>query len=134
MNETKEVSTRPAPGVEVGDSKREKVPAIQPPMDIYEDKDGITVVADMPGVSRERLQINVDSDRLTIEGRVDVPVSEGMSALYADVRSTRYERSFTLSRELDADNAEANLSDGLLTLRIPKRAEHKPRKIEIRGG
>ena len=57
---------------------------------------------------------------------------EGMQPLYADVRSTRYQRSFALSRELDGDNIEASLKNGVLTLRIPKRAEHKPRKIEVR--
>jgi HSP20 family molecular chaperone IbpA len=57
-----------------------------------------------------------------------------MEALYADLQSTKYRRSFLLSGELETDRIEANLKDGLLTLRIPKRAEHKPRKIEVRTG
>lgn len=56
---------------------------------------------------------------------------EGMQPLHADVRANRYERSFTLSRELDGNNITASLKDGVLSLRIPKRAEHKPRKIEV---
>jgi HSP20 family molecular chaperone IbpA len=59
---------------------------------------------------------------------------EGMEALYAEVHSTLYRRSFTLSSELETDKIEANLKDGVLTLRIPKRAELRPRKIEIRAG
>ena len=57
---------------------------------------------------------------------------EEMQAVYADVRSTRYQRSFSLSSELDGDRAEATLKDSVLTLRIPKREQYQPRKIEIR--
>ena len=57
-----------------------------------------------------------------------------MEALYADVRSTRYQRSFSLSSELDGNKVEASLKDGVLTLRIPKREQYKPRKIEVRTG
>jgi HSP20 family molecular chaperone IbpA len=105
---------------------------IRPAVDIYEDSGGITVRADMPGVAREGLEVKVDSDTLSIEGRITIPIPEGMQPLYADVRSTRYQRSFSLSRELDGDNVQASLKDGVLTLRIAKRAEHQPRKIEVR--
>jgi HSP20 family molecular chaperone IbpA len=57
-----------------------------------------------------------------------------MEALYADVRVTHYRRSFTLSGELEPDKIEASLKDGVLTVRIPKRAELRPRKIEVRAG
>ena len=106
--------------------------ATRPPVDIFEDKTGITVQADMPGVSRERLDVHIDSDTLLIEGVAEIPMPEDMQAVYADVRSTRYQRSFSLSSELDGDRAEATLKDGVLTLRIPKREQYQPRKIEIR--
>ena len=86
----------------------------------------------MPGVSRERLEIEIDRDRLAIEGKAEIPMPEGMKALYADVRSTLYRRSFTLSSELDGSKAEAKLNNGLLTLRIPKREQYQPRRIEVR--
>lgn len=106
--------------------------SIRPAVDIFEDETGITVKADMPGVSRDRLDIQVDRDTLAIEGRAEIPMPEGMEALYADVRSTRYQRSFALSSELDAEKADASLRDGVLTLRIPKREQYQPRKIEVR--
>jgi HSP20 family protein len=59
---------------------------------------------------------------------------DGMEALHADVRATRYSRSFALSRELDTENIEASLKDGVLSLRIPKRSEVRPRTIEVRVG
>jgi HSP20 family molecular chaperone IbpA len=57
-----------------------------------------------------------------------------MDAIYADIRSKRYQRSFSLSRELDTERIEANLKDGVLTLHIPRREEHRPRRIEVQTG
>jgi HSP20 family protein len=115
--------------------KREREPelVLRPPVDIFEDTEGITVLADMPGVSRDRLNIEVDKDMLLVEGDAKIDMPEGMEALYADVRSTRYRRSFALSSELQTDSIEASLKDGVLSIRIPKRAELRPRKIEVRA-
>lgn len=111
---------------------REAVQAIRMPVDIFEDETGITVLADMPGVSRERLDIQIDNNTLSIQGKTAVPVPDGMEPLYADVQSTLYQRSFALSSELDGGKADASIKDGILALRIPKREEHKARKIEVR--
>jgi len=105
---------------------------LRPPVNIFEDSAGITLEADIPGVSKDRLQLKVDKDSLLIEGDVELATAEGMEALYADVRATRYSRSFSLSRELDIERIDASLKDGVLRLRIPKRAEVQPRKIEVR--
>ena len=131
MTETKDVTTQEAKTVR---EAREQERAIRPAVDIFEDDTGITVHADMPGVSKDRLDILIDSDSLSISGNISIPLPEDMDALYADVRANRYQRSFSLSRELDTDNIDANLKDGILTLRIPKREEHKPRKIEVHTG
>ena len=108
--------------------------AIQPAVDIFEDELGITVQADMPGVSKDRVDIQIDKHTLTIEGFAEISMPEGMEPLYADVSSTRYMRSFSISSELDADQVEATLKDGVLTVRVPKREQFKPRKIEVRAG
>ncbi len=131
MTGTNDVTTEQAKAVRESNTTE---PAIRPAVDIFEDDMGITVVADMPGVSRDRLEVQVDSDSLSIQGEADIVVPEAMDALYADIRTARYQRNFSLSRELDGENIEAHLQDGVLTLRIPKRAEHKPRKIEVRAG
>ena len=107
--------------------------AIRAPADVYEDREGITLEADMPGVSRERLNVRVDGDNLLLEGNVQFELPEQAEALYADVRSTVYRRSFVLSRELDTAQIQATLKDGVLTVRIPRRAELRPRKIEVKG-
>lgn len=111
-----------------------KEAAVLPPVDIYEDATGVTIKADLPGVARERLSIQVDKDRLAIEGDAGIEMPKGMQVLYADLRCTRFRRSFTLSQELEADRITAELKDGVLTLHVPKRTELRPRKIEVKVG
>jgi HSP20 family protein len=133
MTETRDISKQQT-GAAQADKQQEQEQAILPAVDIFETEAGITVQADMPGVSRDRLDVQIDSDTLSIEGRAVIPMPGGMDAIHADIRSTRYQRSFSLSRELDTDRIEAGLKDGVLTLRIPKRQEHRPRRIEVQTG
>ena len=129
MTEKKDVVSQPSAAVA---EARESERPIRMPVDIFEDETGITVLADMPGVSKERLDLQIDKNTLSIQGKTEIPVPDGMEALYADVRSTLYQRNFSLSSELDGSRTEASLKDGVLALRIPKREEHKARKIEVR--
>ena len=128
MTDTKAMKTTESGQVQ-RQAERELV--LRPAVDIYEDSTGITVKADLPGVARDRLDVQVDGNNLTIEGQAVIDMPEGMEALYADVNATRFRRSFTLSNELQADKIRAEMKDGELTLYLPKRAELQPRKIEI---
>jgi HSP20 family molecular chaperone IbpA len=128
MNENTEMKAPEAREMEPRDQPEV---VLSPPVDICEDEQGITLTADLPGVTRERLTIQVDKDTLAIEGEVSIEAPEGMEMRYAEVRATRYRRGFTLSRELEADKISAAMKDGVLTLRIPKRAELQPRRIEV---
>jgi HSP20 family protein len=128
-----EVAKRQSDGAVAQARGRTAESAIRAPADVYEDREGITLEADMPGVSRERLNVRVDGDNLLLEGNVQFELPEQAEALYADVRSTVYRRSFVLSRELDTAQIQATLKDGVLTVRIPRRAELRPRKIEVKG-
>ena len=125
MSTHQELAKQPVP--------RDETPALVPPVDVTEDDSGITLKADLPGATREALAIGVDGDTLTIEAPLDLGVPQGMEPVYAEVRSGRYRRSFTLSRELDSTNIEAMLKDGVLTLRLPKQEQAKPRRIEVRA-
>jgi len=102
---------------------------LRPAVDIFEDAEGVTLYADIPGVSKERLSVHVDQQTLHVEGTVQPASGSQPDALQS--ASTRYRRSFALGRELEPDRIEAKVKDGVLTLRIPKRAENRPRKIEI---
>ena len=111
---------------------QERERAVLPAVDVFEDASGITLLADMPGVSKDRLELRVEGDSLSIEGSMQAQTPEGLEAVYAEVRVPRFRRSFTLSRELDTSKIDANLKDGVLTLRIPKQAHAQPRRIEVR--
>ncbi|HEY6513249.1 MAG TPA: Hsp20/alpha crystallin family protein [Burkholderiaceae bacterium] len=108
--------------------------AVLPAVDVYEDDAGITLLADMPGVPRDQLELKVEGDALLIEGGVVALAPEGLEPVYAEVRVPRYRRTFTLSRELDSARIDASLKDGVLTLRIPKQAHAQPRRIEVQVG
>ena len=107
-------------------------PAMIPLVDVTEDESGITLVADLPGANRDTLSLNVDGDTLTIEAPLALAELGDLQPLYAEVRSGRYRRSFTLSRELDSSRIDATLRDGVLTLRLPKLEQARPRRIEVR--
>jgi HSP20 family molecular chaperone IbpA len=106
---------------------------LRAPVDIFEDSESLVLTADMPGVSKDHLNVRVEGDTLLLEGDVLFDLPEKAEAVYADVRSTAYRRSFVLSRELDTDKIQANLKDGVLSVRIPKHAAVRPRKIEVEG-
>ena len=102
-----------------------------PPVDIFEDENGFTLIADMPGVSKEQLNVRIAGDSLVIEGQAAVPEIGGMELVYGEIESPQYRRSFTLSRELDPAKIDAKLQNGVLRVRIPKAEQAKPRRIEI---
>jgi HSP20 family molecular chaperone IbpA len=107
--------------------------SVSPHVDIFEDNHGITLIADLPGVSSEDLDLQIDNEILSIEGAVELPRPQCAGEGYAGLHTTRYLRSFSLSKELDGNQVEATLKDGVLALHIPKRQECQPRKIEIRS-
>lgn len=102
-----------------------------PLVDVYEDSTGITLYADLPGVAKDELVMQVDADSLTIEGEMKLPVPDNIGVTHAEVSVPRYRRVFTLSRELDTEKIAAEFKQGVLKLRIPKAEHAKPRKIRI---
>jgi HSP20 family molecular chaperone IbpA len=103
-----------------------------PPVDVIEDATGITLYADMPGVPKERVQVRVDGEQLTLEGEMALALPEGLTPTHLEVPRSRYQRAFTLSRELDAGKMSAEMSQGVLRLRIPKAAHAQPRRVEVK--
>jgi len=112
------------------------VPAgtVMPPVDVVENADGITLRADLPGVAREGLNLQIEADTLIIEGDLGLSVPQGMDATHVEVSFPRYRRVFTLSKELDAEKVSAELRNGVLTLRIPKAAHAQARRIPVQAG
>jgi HSP20 family protein len=107
-------------------------PAMLPPVNVTEDSAGITLFADMPGVPKDKLSLQVEADTLTIEGEVSLNLPPEMDATHVEVSQPRYRRVFTLSKELDSDQVAAEFNQGVLKLRIPKAEHAQSRKIEIK--
>lgn len=105
--------------------------ALMPPVDVFEDAGGITLYADLPGVPRDKLNLQVEAGTLTIDAEIDLTLPEGLQTSHTEVGLGRFHRNFTLSPELDTEKVRAEFVNGLLTLHIPKAEHAKPRRIEI---
>jgi len=107
---------------------------LQPPVDVVEDSTGFTLYADLPGVSREGLNVRVEGDTLVIEGRTQLELPKDARPVYAEQRALSFRRRFALSGDLDTAKVDAKLANGVLMLRIPKTAAAQPRHIEVKAG
>lgn len=111
-----------------------EAPALLPPVDVIEDQTGVTLFADMPGVSKERLVAHVEGEVLVIEGEMGLEMPKDMEATHVEVNLPRYRRVFSLSKDLDPSRMQAELKQGVLKLHIQKAEHAKPRRIEVSAG
>jgi len=105
--------------------------AFLPVTDIFETDQALTVVLEMPGVVKENVDVGVESDILTIEGRIDYSKYEGLQPVYTEYNIGHYARSFRISSKIDQSEISAELKDGVMTLVLPKAEKAKPRKIKV---
>ncbi len=105
-----------------------------PRVDIYKTENAIEIVADMPGVSKDNVEITLDKDVLTINGYANPPDPEGYSLFYSEYEGGDYERSFRISSEIDRDGIEAKMDNGELHLRLPVSEASKTKRIEVKAG
>ena len=113
------------------DERNNEEPSLLPPVDVLEDEGGITLYADLPGVSRQNLDVHVDGENLFIDGKIALEMPKEMEATHMEVTRARFRRVFALSREFDTGKLTADLKQGVLKVRIPKAEHAKPRRIEI---
>jgi HSP20 family protein len=102
-----------------------------PTTDIYETEQALTVVMEMPGVDKGNVEINVEDGDLTVEGGIDFGKYEALQPVYTEYNIGNFRRSFSLSNNIDQDKIRADMSDGVLTLTLPKAEQAKPRKIAV---
>jgi HSP20 family protein len=107
---------------------------LTPPVDIFEDADAITVLADMPSVEPGHLKIDLHDGVLTITGHAAAREGSNEITVLQEYRSGTFQRSFTLSEAIDQEQIQATLKQGVLRLRLPKAARAKPRQIRIQTG
>lgn len=121
----------PAPAVPTTQSTESRLPSVTPAVDIWEDEHRVVVEADLPGVSQEGVEISVHRGVLTITGTPRA-VDEGkLQPIYREYRPARFVRSFTLADDLDDQAVKAKMTDGVLRIELPRRADSKPRRIEV---
>ncbi len=114
----------------VHEATREPERYVTPPVDIYETGDGLTVVADLPGVAKDSIDVNVDNDLLTIKAAV--PEHGTREASYREFELVSYYRQFRLGEKIDRSKISAAVTSGVLKLHLPFEEEVKPRRIEVK--
>jgi HSP20 family protein len=118
---------------ELGNKQEQTVPTrtYVPTADIFETEAALTVSLEMPGVDKGAVDVNIEDGVLTVEGRLDFSKYEGMQPVYTEYNVGNYRRSFSLSKKIDQAKISAEMSDGVLTLVLPKAEETMPRRIAI---
>ena len=109
-------------------------PVFQPQVDIRETGDAIWLVADMPGVDEHSTEVMLEKNVLTIRGTVAPQQPDGYSLVWAEYQVGDYERSFTVSNEIDRDGIEALVRNGVVRIKLPKSKRAAMQKIAVRGG
>ena len=106
----------------------------RPPVDIFDTGEGVKLMLEMPGVGRDDVQIDLERRVLTIRGRGRSTSPEGYRRVYAEYGEGDYERVFTLSEDIDEAAIRAEMSNGVLTLTLPRAEAAKPKRIEVKAG
>lgn len=104
-----------------------------PSADIYETDDALVLVADMPGVDENSVEITLEKNVLTINGYVNFVQPDNFSLAYAEYEVGDYERSFTLSNTIDFNKIEASLKNGVLHVTLPKAGPAKTKRISVKA-
>lgn len=109
---------------------RETERYLAPPVDIYEKEDGLVVIADLPGVEKDGVNVQVERGVLTIEAKTSYGIPQ--DAVQREFGLTNYFRQFELNSEVDQSRISANLKHGVLTIELPKQEQAKPKQIEVK--
>ncbi len=118
---------------EVARQQNRGFPQARPAADILQKDDSYYILIDMPGVNKEKLQISVDENVLTVQADTDYPQAEQENYIENEFGNAQYIRKFTLSDNVDKENIQANLKNGLLRLHLPKSPEAQPKRIQIQS-
>jgi HSP20 family molecular chaperone IbpA len=118
---------------ELAKKEESTVPAriFMPTTDIFETDEALTMALEMPGVDRNKVDVNIENGVLTIQGQIDFSKYEGLQLVYTEYNIGHYRRSFSLSNRIDQDKISAEMKDGVLTLVLPKAEQAKPRRIAV---
>jgi HSP20 family molecular chaperone IbpA len=128
---TSDLEARPKQKVERREEPTRPGAYFQPAVDIFETKDELVLVADMPGVPADALNVHLEGDELAIEGRVRPEDYQDLKPLYVEYGVGGYYRRFTLGEMIDRDGIKAQMKNGVLVLKLPKAERARARKITV---
>jgi HSP20 family protein len=106
----------------------------QPPVDIVEDASGISLWMDLPGVSPDKLDLQVHDANLFIKAEANIVAADDLRLHHVELQVPRFARTFTLSTDFDTEKIQANLKDGVLKVTIPRHEKARPRRIDVQLG
>ena len=109
---------------------RETTQTLEPAVDIFEVSDGLVVVADLPGVAKDRVDVRVENGLLTIDGKTQTDMPG--EPLFSEFRLLNFFRQFRLSEEVDQEKIKADMKFGVLTIHLPKAEKSKPKRIDVK--
>ena len=133
MSKSTSLQKKEATAVEGAERARSGM-VFSPATDIIETEHDIIVKADMPGTTEKNIDITLENDTLTLQGKVTPPVFENVAHSYREYKVGDFYRAFTLSNHIDRDKIKAQYNDGVLTLTLPKVEAAKPRQIKVTAG
>jgi len=133
MAETKDIQKKRETQMQRGVEPTQQGPLFVPPTDIRETNESVVLTADMPGVRADGVNVTLENDVLTVRGTVADEHRSEASATYAEYEVGNYQRSFSLSDEIDRDKIDARMNNGVLTLTLPK-TRPSQKRIEVKAG
>jgi HSP20 family protein len=115
------------------ESREAPVAQFLPRVDIVDGDNRVVIEAEMPGVDENGVQVTLDGDVLTLEGKIRQDPRGSFKQRLGEYEEGHYRRTFTISKEIDRDNVEAKLKDGILYLTLAKQGSAGPRTIQVKG-
>lgn len=131
MSNKQELTPQEKKELDAGEEKTVAGKFYVPGTDIFETGDAITMAMEMPGVNRENIDIKLEQRQLSVQGHINFDNYDNFEPVYTEYNVGHFSRSFTLSSEIDTENINASVADGVLTLVLPKARESRLRKIQV---
>jgi HSP20 family molecular chaperone IbpA len=131
MADKQELQVQQKREIEKSEEATTPMRAFLPNADIFETEEELTVILEMPGVSREYIEIGVENGLLTVQGKIDFGKYDGLQPVYSEYNIGPFRRSFRISNRIDQEKIRAEMNDGVIKLILPKAEEAKPRRIEV---
>lgn len=132
MTKEKEVAVVQKASPSVVRHTTDEVHYARPSTDVYETGEAYVIIVDMPGVAKDSIQVRLEKDLLMIKGAADTASQDRAGLVFSEIRRTGYARSFNLGEGIDRNSIEARYENGVLTIKLHKKEEMRPKEISIR--